>query len=347
MTEYKTIFIKNIYCMLCYAFTNLKFKDIKNISAEEFKNFQNLFAKILSEEIGRQLKQGLSRKYLNLRENISTVRGKIILQNTMQNFISGRRKIFCEFDELSENNLLNQILKATAALFLHDENVEEIYKKFLRNELLFFSNVEKILPDAIQWNKIHFLKNNRSYEMLINFCRLILEEMILTTEDGELKLKTFGEENLPHLYEKFLLAYYRKHFPHLNPQSKQIDWALDDGEKIFLPKMQSDVMLSTDDKVLIIDAKFYSKTLQKYFGAEKIISENLYQIFAYVKNFSATTSKKVSGLLLYARTDEKFLSDVTYKISGNKISVKTLDLNKNFSEIEKQLKNIVEKNFLM
>ena len=110
--------------------------------------------------------------------------------------------------------------------------------------------------------------------------------------------------------------------------------------------MQSDIMLSTGDKVLIIDAKFYSKTLQEHFSAEKINSANLYQIFAYVKNFSASTSKKVSGMLLYARTDSEVQPDVAYQISGNKISIKTLDLNKNFSEIEWQLKNIIEENFL-
>ena len=124
--------------MLAYAFTNLKFDDIKNISAEEFKNIYNLFAAILSEGIGKILKQGLHRKYINHSENLLTVRGKIILQNTMQNFISGRRKIFCEFDELSENNLFNKILKTTAKLFLRNENVEDKYKNLLKRELYFF-----------------------------------------------------------------------------------------------------------------------------------------------------------------------------------------------------------------
>jgi len=338
--------IKNIYYMLAYAFTNLKFDDIKKVSAEEFKNIYNLFAAILSEGIGKILKQGLHREYINHSENLLTVRGKIILQNTMQNFISGRRKIFCEFDELSENNLFNQILKTAAKIFLLNEDVEEKYQNLLRRELYFFANVEEIKIDSVRWENLHWQKNNQTYQLLINLCQIILSGMILTDDDGECKLKTFGEENLAHLYEKFLLAYYQKHFPQFKPQSKQIDWALDDDEKNFLPTMQSDIMLSAGDKVLIIDAKFYSKILTEHFGAEKINSANLYQIFAYVKNFSATTSKKVSGMLLYARTDEKILPEVTYRMSGNKISVKTLDLNKKFSDIERQLKNVVEEFFL-
>ena len=42
-------------------------------------------------------------------------------------------------------------------------------------------------------------------------------------------------------------------------------------------------------------------------------------------------------MLLYARTDEGNQPDNTYMMSGNRISVKTLDLNCEFSEITRQL----------
>lgn len=50
--------------------------------------------------------------------------------------------------------------------------------------------------------------------------------------------------------------------------------------------------------------------------------------------------KDVSGMLLYARTDEEVLPDNTYKMSGNTISVKTLDLNQDFELIKGQLDEI-------
>ena len=334
--------------MLCYAFTNLKFGDIKNISVEEFDNIHNLFAKILSEGIGKQLKQGLYREYINKTANISNLRGKINLNGTIKNFLCGRKILSCNYDELSENNLLNQILKTTANLFLHNENVITDYKKILRQEMLFFSEVETIPHNSIAWNKIQFVKNNQRYVLLINLCRLILEGMILTTEDGKYRLKSFlDDRNFEILYEKFLLEYYRKHFPQLNPRASQISWAIDEGEKNLLPKMQSDVTLSQENNFLIIDAKFYSNVMQNYFDVQKLRSNNLYQIFTYVKNKSAALkNSKASGLLLYARTDENFQPNVSYNMSGNKISVKTLDLNKNFSEIALQLNQIVEENFL-
>ena len=77
-------------------------------------------------------------------------------------------------------------------------------------------------------------------------------------------------------------------------------------------------------------------------------SGNLYQIFTYVKNKEAElgdTPHEVSGMLLYARTDETILPNNTYKMSGNRISVKTLNLDPDFDEIVSQLNQIAVEHF--
>lgn len=50
-------------------------------------------------------------------------------------------------------------------------------------------------------------------------------------------------------------------------------------------------------------------------------------------------------MLLYAKTDEMIQPDNTYQMSGNKISVKTLDLNLEFSAIAEQLNAIITEHF--
>jgi 5-methylcytosine-specific restriction enzyme subunit McrC len=71
-------------------------------------------------------------------------------------------------------------------------------------------------------------------------------------------------------------------------------------------------------------------------------------LLTYVKNKDTEFGSKphrVSGMLLYAATDEAIQPDNSYQMSGNKISVKTLDLNQVFSEIATQLNAIVEEHF--
>ena len=63
------------------------------------------------------------------------------------------------------------------------------------------------------------------------------------------------------------------------------------------------------------------------------------------KRYSGT----VSGMLLYAKTDEEIFPDSgavkSFISTGNSIGVGTLDLNNDFPLIERQLKSIAEKYF--
>ena len=309
----------------------------------------NLFAAILAKGISRQLKQGLYREYLNRKEDVAVVRGKIDMPGTIQNRLARKRVLTCEYDELSENNLLNQILKTTVMLLLRHTRVDQEYKSDLKKEMLFFSNVDTIDPTTIRWSAIRFQRNNNTYRMLISLCQLILEGMLLTTDSGEYKLASFvDEQRMNRLYEKFILEYYAKECPQVTATASQIPWALDDGIGTMLPVMQSDIMLTSGSEVLIIDAKYYTHTTQTQYDVHTLHSGNLYQIFTYVKNKDTEFGDqphKVSGMLLYAATDEAIQPDNSYQMSGNMISVKTLDLNRDFSEIAAQLNAIVDEHF--
>jgi 5-methylcytosine-specific restriction enzyme subunit McrC len=160
------------------------------------------------------------------------------------------------------------------------------------------------------------------------------------------------EQRMCRLYEKFILEYYKKHYPHIRVAPSQIDWALDDGIGAMLPTMQSDITLSYHnggvERTLIIDAKYYSHTTQSQYGVNTLHSGNLYQIFTYVKNKDAEYGDEphtVSGMLLYAQTDENVQPNHVYQMSGNQISVRTLNLNLPFKEIAAQLDEIAEMHF--
>ncbi|MDD4219733.1 MAG: 5-methylcytosine-specific restriction endonuclease system specificity protein McrC [Sphaerochaetaceae bacterium] len=349
MIKKKNIFIKNIYYMLSYAFTTLNQKTYEDIAKEDFENIHNLFAAILAKGINHQLKRGLYREYLDRKENLVAMRGKVDMAGTIRNKIMRKQVLFCEYDELSENNQLNQILKTTVIILLRHAQVDAQYKDELRKQILFFSNIDLLEPASIKWLAIRFQRNYESYRMLIGLCQLILEGMLLTTEKGAYKLASFIDEQHMHkLFEKFILEYYYKEYPALHVNASQIPWVLDDNFKTMLPIMQSDITVSYGKKMLIIDAKFWARTTQSYHDSHTIHSSNLYQIFTYVKNKDASfedVSHEVAGMLLYARTDELIQPDVTYQMSGNQISVKTLDLNCEFQDIAQQLNLIVEEYF--
>ena len=174
--------------------------------------------------------------------------------------------------------------------------------------------------------------------------------MLQTTEQGGYRMSAFSDEHMARLFERFILEYYRKNHNYLTEaNASQVEWDLcgDTSESAirFLPTMQTDIMLRLKERVLIIDAKYYGKTLQHHYDKYTLHSGNIYQIYAYVKNQDKKCTGDVAGLLLYAKTDEEITPDVWYNIGGNMIGARTLDLNKDFVEIAKQLDLIASNYF--
>jgi 5-methylcytosine-specific restriction enzyme subunit McrC len=342
MTNDKGIYIKNIYYMLSYAFQVLKYSNYESVAAEEFDTVQDLFAAILAKGVAKQLKQGLYREYVTQHEILSVMRGKLDMPETIYNRIQRKQKLACEFDELSENNLFNQILKTTMHYLIRDNGVTREHKIELNKVLVFFDGVTVLEPSSIKWSRLHYQRNNKNYEMLLNICYFVIDGMLQTTEKGEYKMVAFSDEHMARLYEKFILEYYRYHHSYFSEvRAAQVKWDLtgDNNETMirFLPIMQTDIFLRLKEKILILDAKYYGRTLQKQFDKYTLHSGNIYQIFTYVKNQDKDNTGNVSGMLLYAKTEEDITPDCVFNIGGNKIGAKTLDLNKDFHLIAAQL----------
>lgn len=337
--------IKNIYYMLSYAFQNLKQGKYKTCETENFDNARDLFAEILIKGISQEIKRGLGKEYILEQAQLSNPKGKFNITESIKNSAIQKKQLVCEYDEFSINSYLNRIIKTTSMLLLKsDISLER--KKSLKRLMIYFNEVEEINPFNINW-KIQFNKNNQTYKMLIHICWLIIKGLIQSNNNGQFKINDFiDEQRMCRLYEKFILEFYKKEFPKLKVSSSQIKWILDDDNDFMLPTMQSDIMIETKDKVLIIDAKYYEHSTQKQFDTITLHSNNLYQIFTYVKNKSVC-GKQVAGMLLYAKTDEAIFPNNSYSMSGNKISAMTLDLNCEFSEIKQQLCDIVENHKLV
>ncbi|MCL2388723.1 MAG: 5-methylcytosine-specific restriction endonuclease system specificity protein McrC [Defluviitaleaceae bacterium] len=361
--------LQNIYYMLAYAFHVLHEDGYKKIAAEDFQHAEDLLAAILAKGISNQVKRGLGCEYISYVDMTRSLRGKINISATiktgaiatqphftndmhctphirleaMNSFPAFKKQLVCEFDEFSENTYLNQILKTTALILIRSDKVKLTRKKALKKVMLYFVNVDTLRPLEIKWANVKYHSNNATYKMLVNICYLALKGLLPSSQDGVISVPQFKEEHLHRLFEKFVLEYYRKHYPQYNAKAAKINWIADDGITDLLPTMKSDITLEHNGKTLIIDTKYYSRTLQSHglYDSQTIHSRNLYQIFAYVKNKDIHNTGSVSGVLLYAKTNEPITLDNTYQMSGNKISVKTLDLDQNFNNIKTQLDRII------
>lgn len=329
--------------MLSYAFRTLTKQGYREMSTEKFSNTADLMTEILIAGISQQLKRGLGRAYIEQMEDIPVIRGRVNITESVKRQTMINRKLSCVYDDFSVNNSKNRIIKSTALLLLRAD-VAKQRKSRLRKLLVYFDKVELIDLRTVDWN-IHYDRNNQTYRMLISICYLVVKGLLQTQADGKTKIMDFlDDQQMYHLYEKFILEYYKKEYPYIKTNASQIKWQLDDGMGYMLPNLLSDITLGYDNKVLIIDAKYYSHIMQNRYEKETIRFANMFQIFTYVKNKEAELKDKpheVAGMLLYAQTDNGTQPDCCYQMSGNMINVKTLNLNCDFEDIRRQLDSII------
>jgi 5-methylcytosine-specific restriction enzyme subunit McrC len=333
--------------MLAYAFQVLNENGYKNIETEQFDNVGELCAAILSKGVSLQLKRGLGKEYVSETEPLSSLRGKIDIAESIKTQSMLRKQLVCTYDDFTVNSYMNRIIKSTMELLIRSD-ITKARKKELRKLLVFFGEVEPLNVYDINW-QLQYNRNNQSYRMLISVCYLVVKGLLQSNTSGGTKLMDFlDEQRMCRLYERFILEYYRKEHPEIRASASQIPWQLDDDFSFMLPVMQTDIMLSKGNTTLIIDAKYYGHTTQEQYGVHTLHSGNLYQIFTYVKNKDAEYGEQphnVSGMLLYAQTDESVQPNNVYHMGGNQISVRTLNLNCSFNEISSQLDGIVAKHF--
>ena len=344
----RSIVIQNVYVMLAYAFRAIKAKSISRVGRENFDNLHDLLAEILIRGMNSQIKRGLHQDYLSRTEELSTVRGRIDIAQTVNRRAHSRGRVVCNFDEYLPDTPHNQALKSVISLLIRRGNISRARQVSLRRLLPYLEDVALVPPTSVRWNELHYHRANASYRLLLGVCELIVLGLLPNEDDGDMKLESwFSDEAMSTLYERFLREYFVLHHPELSPSALLIDWAVSDGIASGLhqlPKMRTDLTLRKGANRLIIDAKYYGKSMQtnRFSAKSTVNSANLYQILTYVKNEDVKQTGNVAGLLLYAKTDGFEQPELDVVVQGSRIGAQTLDLNKPWVEVRAQLDALVQ-----
>lgn len=341
-----TIPIRNVYVMMAYAFRTLQSRDIASVKSESFEHLHDLLAELLYRGLSSQIKRGLHHDYLPQIDALTTVRGRIDVSQTTSTRSMLRGRLVCQFDEYLPDTPHNRVLKSVIILLIRRGEVMAQRRKTLADLLPHLDSVTEIKPSAIRWGGLSIHRANANYRMLLGICELIVKGLLPSQESGASKLWSWlTDDAMEKLYERFILQYFKVHHPELSPHARQIPWALNCAQSSGtrqLPIMQTDVTLNNGQSELVIDAKYYGRSLQSGRGDKQSVhSHNLYQIATYTWNADVDRDGSVSGLLLYARTIHEEQPDVDVVIQSNRIGVQTLDLNLPWEAIRTRLENLL------
>ena len=339
MVDGKRIPIQNIYYMLAYAYQTLHLSEYQPLSTEQFDNVTELYAAILAIGIPVLVRGGLMKEYQTVSNQSLILRGKVDFSASIKQNALVNQQLVVNYDEFLEDHQLNQIIKATLVYLHRHQQVSKKHQRQLLSYLPYFAKVADVKLSLALWKNRQKHRQNLRYEFIVEICRFVYEALLLSTNNGKKRQQHFqDDQRLASLYEKFIFAFYKRetNFGVLRPQIK---WATDNDFTEALPIMQTDLVLETAGKVLIVDTKFYSQNLLSRFENSplKQRSNNLYQIFAYVNNWPAKAGVTVGGMLLYARTQAAMQPNHRYEILGTSIMVTSLDLMQSFAGIKRDL----------
>ena len=340
--------VKNIYIMFLYAWRKHLEGKIVKIDAEEHTDLQNLSAKILNNGLNHLFKKGLTKDYRSKNEDIKSVKGKINFNTTIKKSLLMNGKVNCEFDEFDEDNIQNQIIKATITKLIKTENIDQENKNNLIKHKLRLSGVSDIRLQYSHFSGIRFNANNSFYDFLIRICKLIFESIIPSEEPGRFKFKeplnfeTDKKRRL--LFEDFVREFYKIEQNKYIVNRKNLNWGfveITDNSAEFVPEMKTDMILSNENKKIIIDTKFTQALRPDQHDDQRyrIKEDHLYQIYAYMNNTEVTANQSLEGMLLYPSVDGDV--DHQFRKDGNKISIKSINLNQDFKDVKKDLKRVI------
>lgn len=342
--------IENIYYLLCYAWNKLDEKDRVAVSAEDYTKLLDLLAKVLINSTRILLKRGIDRNYIDITTEFAGVKGKLELSQTVKSHLLLKQKTVCSFDEFSSNILTNRILVTTLNRLIRTQGLDANLRSAIKNLLWRFDGVKPIELKNSTFNNVKLHRNNKFYGFILNVCRLVYENSLLSEKTGDWHFTDFlrDEGKMNRLFEAFLRNFYSIEQKEFKVRRENINWqfSTDDNQNLqFLPLMQTDITLENETAKIIIDAKFYKETLKSNYGAEKITSANLYQLFSYLLNQrnSDPKTQTATGILIYPTIEQDY--DLQFRYQNHNVLIKTVNLNSDWRSIEYRLKEIINLHF--
>jgi 5-methylcytosine-specific restriction enzyme subunit McrC len=338
--------IRNLYYLFCYAWNRFDEAQAISTGAEESPDLPNLLARVLAEGTRSLLKRGLDRGYLPHEEELSTIRGHIELGSTLKLQARNMRRVQCTFDELSHDLLHNQLLKASLKRLASANTIDPSLARELHRLSKRMADVADIRLSAAAFARVQLHRNNARYDLLLRICELAFACMIPDRAGSGYGFQNVlrDERKMARVFEEFIRNYYRLSQRAFRVKPYQLEWQallLNTNGLGRLPVMRTDVYLESAARRIIIDTKYYVDALQQHHGSPSFRSDNLYQLFAYLRTDAVAqpASATAEGMLLYPQV--QYSLDASYVIHGHLVRLATVDLAAAWHEVERRLDELI------
>ncbi len=346
----KNIPILNVYYLLCYAWGRVQERDTRRLATlGGLSTVQDLLGKVLAGGVNHLFRRGIDRGYVERREDLAGIRGKLAVSDTAKRALRARGRAACDFEELSVDILPNRILRTSlSGLLGRRVTLDGHVRGDVRSAYRRLDGISRTRLKRNTFGQVQLGGNRRLYQFLLSVCRLLYESSVVDEKTGRTTFRDFRQEEATMwaLFEEFVTGFYQREqcVFRVNPGGRNVKWAdkgwATDEDRGRIPLMTADVILDSPDRRIILDTKYYTDALARRHGSGtgKLHSGNLYQLLAYLRNRQVTRpdGAKHDGILLYPQVgDEPLRADI--RLEGFRIQARTVDLNQDWRAIHAEM----------
>ena len=318
----------NLYYLLSYTWNFASGRGLKQVQGEPLESVLELCVWEWMNHLAIAIQQGSLAHFHPKEEELEVVRGKILWSVPQAN----PTKIRCRY---SDHSLQHPFMAWLASIFLRLQESSSL-SPYVRKRLATFTPFFKGIKPGDSFSD-H--SGSPRLHALYQLSRC-LTDMILPQEGkGSYAFTSFWEEDqlMWKVFEGFVRNFYRREQRTYSVHSRRFPWRntepFSEHAFSFLPQMETDVVLESADKHIIIETKFYREAFRKRFAHKKLISGHLYQLFAYLQNYPHQERNKLSGCLLYPTLGTSFslyyhIHNVPVKVLGIRLDTEPKDIHK-------------------
>jgi len=245
--------------------------------------------RLYCDQLWEAVHKGMVRRYESRQDNLVVLRGRLNVSQQLRHNLARPDRLHCTFDEFTQDNALNRALKAALRVLFKLARTESSSRSIA--ELLFcFDEVAETPADAINWERVSTNRLSERYGPLLRMARLFVEGATpdLTSGRGDGFAVLF---DMNQLFEEYVgrqvqrVATQRHLVAKL--QSPRRHLAVRDGGSTCFELRPDIVVLENGAHLVVIDTKW--KRLNLTGAKEGIFTSDLYQMFAYAKQYRVPT----------------------------------------------------------
>lgn len=333
--------LNNLLFMLSYT----KKLNIKTSNVAKLSTSKNPFIEVLIREFAQSLFDSLKRftpkKYVREEENLNYLKGKLKFSENIRYNSSNQAKFYCEFDEFSENNLLNQLFLFVSTCLYNISN-DSYNKKTLKFIMNYYSDIQLIRFDRFKAEKIKLSRNQELFRKPFTLAKMFVERTSVDLSKNKFEHITLIWD-MNKLFEEFIFEIMKK---------SQNEWGWEfvaqKGKRLLCgdanKKRNTFVDIyckrNSDSYSIILDTKY--KKLQ---SSDDFSNADVFQVSSYCLLHGAK-----HAILLYPRYDEEKpiipdyhlnTEDKNYKINFKTINLKYGNLKDELESIKNEIKEFL------